>query len=96
MFGNSVGSGFGMVAYVSIAYIALMFALAPIVPESVGIYFFWGFWLIGLTQLVYVVPLYLRWKDKQPARAKGLVIGASTVALLNASCWGAFEALFRR
>ena len=44
---------------------------------------------VGAVQLLYVVPLflYLRRADR-PRTATGLVIAASIVALLNASCWG--------
>lgn len=43
----------------------------------------------GLVQLVYVVPLYLRLREKgRTETAKGLVIAASLIILINASCWG--------
>lgn len=44
---------------------------------------------IGLTQVIYIIPLYLRYqKTGQKNTAKGLVIIASITALLNATCWG--------
>lgn len=43
----------------------------------------------GVVQLAYVVPLYLRLRKKDRTEtAKGLVIAASLVILINASCWG--------
>ena len=51
--------------------------------------FFSGAGGIGLTQLIYIIPLYLRYQKKgQKNTAKGLVIIASIIALLNATCWG--------
>lgn len=44
---------------------------------------------IGLVQLVYVLPLFWRWKKKgKTDTIKGLTIAASITALLNATCWG--------
>lgn len=96
MFGNSVGSGVGTVAVLSLGFIVLTLTLGANLPGGAGLVCVWSFWVIGLTQVLYVVPLYLRWRAVKPAAGKGLIIGASIVALLNASCWGAFEAIFRR
>jgi hypothetical protein len=92
MFGNSVGNGFATVLLMTLVCLAAMIAT----PDGVANVAVFGFGGIGLTQLLYVIPLYLLWKDDKPASAKGLVIGASVVALLNASCWGAFFFIFRR
>jgi hypothetical protein len=94
MFGNSVGNGFATAIVLALVWIALIFAAMTTMHDgSVAVRGFWG---IGLFQLLYVIPLYIRWKDIKPASAKGLVIGASVVALLNASCWGAFFLIFPR
>lgn len=42
----------------------------------------------GVLQLVYVVPFYLYMRKKETATAKGIIIAASLVLLLNATCWG--------
>lgn len=49
---------------------------------------------IGLAQLIWVVPAvaYFR-KRNEPETAKGIIIIAGIVALLNASCWGIFASM---
>jgi hypothetical protein len=43
---------------------------------------------IGLIQLVYILPLYFRFKRQgQTATATGLVVAASFTALLSCACW---------
>lgn len=42
----------------------------------------------GLIQLVYMVPLYLFLRKREPATATGLVIAAGLVALANVTCAG--------
>lgn len=45
----------------------------------------------GLIQLIYIVPLYLHFRKKEKTEtAKGIVIAASLVMLINVFCWGAF------
>jgi hypothetical protein len=45
--------------------------------------------LIGVTQLVYMIPLILlALRRERKSLAKGLIIGAALTFLLNASCWG--------
>jgi hypothetical protein len=43
---------------------------------------------IGLTQLLYVIPLvfYLKWKRRYNWM-KGIMIGACLTAFINGSCW---------
>ncbi len=43
---------------------------------------------IGITQLIYVIPLifWLRWKRKW-GLMKGIILGAVITALLNGGCW---------
>jgi hypothetical protein len=46
--------------------------------------------LIGLTQLVYMVPaIVIALRRGRTSLAKGLIIGAAVTFLLNAACWGA-------
>ena len=52
---------------------------------------FWmvGITFVGLTQLVYVVPLFLYWrKSGRHMMARGAMIAGSTTILLNATCFG--------
>ena len=43
----------------------------------------------GLIQLIYMVPIYIYLRrTKRADTAKGLLIAASLVLLVNASCWG--------
>jgi hypothetical protein len=54
--------------------------------------------LIGLNQLVYLLPaLALAYKLNYPKTAQGLIIGGTLTFLLNAGCWGliAGPTLFR-
>lgn len=50
-----------------------------------------GLLFFGLFQLIYAIPLYfyLRTRHKT-STAKGLLIEACLVLLINATCWGAF------
>ena len=51
--------------------------------------------LIGLTQLVYMVPvIVLALRRQRRSLAKGLIIGAAVTFLLNAACWGALGFAF--
>jgi hypothetical protein len=44
---------------------------------------------IGVTQLIYVIPVALVYRKRGRIRAlKGLLSGAAVVFLLNATCWG--------
>lgn len=48
------------------------------------------FFMIGVSQLVYVIPLtIILWKDHRRA-ALLLIAAASVVFLLNSLCWGFF------
>jgi hypothetical protein len=45
--------------------------------------------LVGATQLLYVLPLFLVARRRGLTRlAQGLAIGAGVTILLNAACWG--------
>jgi hypothetical protein len=44
---------------------------------------------IGILQLLWIIPSYLHFRRKgQPETAKGILIAAGIVFLLNAGCWG--------
>ncbi|NEO88899.1 MAG: hypothetical protein F6K56_00890 [Moorea sp. SIO3G5] len=43
---------------------------------------------IGISQLIYVIPLIIRLKQQQRFEVmKGVIIGAVLTALLNGGCW---------
>jgi hypothetical protein len=53
---------------------------APIVIPALG---------IGLIQLLWVIPMVRSYRRKgETETAKGLIIQAAIVAMLNATCWG--------
>jgi hypothetical protein len=93
---DSVGRGVAVAIVLALATLVISYAGMIIRPDDIGNVAVWSFWGIGLTQLLYAIPLYIHWNESKPARAKGLVIGASIIALLNASCWGSFFFIFRR
>jgi hypothetical protein len=95
MSSDSVGRGVAIAILLALATLVLSFAGMAILPGDIGNVAVWSFWGIGLTQLLYAIPLYIHWNQSKPATAKGLVIGASIIALLNASCWGSFFFIFR-
>ncbi|MCP6761412.1 MAG: hypothetical protein NHB32_22350 [Fischerella sp. CENA71] len=70
-----------------LAYIELMLASQYNIrffQPIFGIYFFG----IGITQLVYIIPVLLRLKRQEKfALMKGVIIGAIVTALLNGGCW---------
>lgn len=66
------------------------------IPElqAVGLLFFV---VIGVAQLVYVIPaLIILHRRGQPRAVKGLIIGATITFLLNAACWGLVWGTFLR
>jgi len=51
--------------------------------------------LIGLSQLVYVVPAFLVLRNQgRMGMAKGVLIGAAVTFLLNAACFGLLLSMF--
>jgi hypothetical protein len=99
---------FGLgVAYAAAAHIAVgvTFAIAlplgfSLFPNSEAMQIFAmlaSFWLfgIGLSQLVYLVPLAVVLKRKQlPASLAGLLVSMGVVFLLSAACFGLFSSSF--
>ncbi|MEO1401634.1 MAG: hypothetical protein AAFV72_10365 [Cyanobacteria bacterium J06635_1] len=55
---------------------------------------FWSMFAIGLSQLIYMVPLIL-WFRKTRAYGwmKGFIAGAVITALLNGGCWLIFSSM---
>lgn len=89
---GSVGTGIGIALAADVVLFIVLLSVGPGLSDTAP-------WLsevltvamfgIGLTQLLYVVPLCLHFqKTGQKNTAKGLIIGASIVALLNVTCWG--------
>jgi hypothetical protein len=74
----------------------IIFLLGFIVGSIVGGYSVLSVWIGGslgflLIQLVYVIPLVLRFKRQgKIARMKGVIIGAVITALLNGACFLSF------
>jgi len=84
---RSLDTLFGVGIAIGIAVtIALTFPIGLLLPPLLFI-----IWSPGITQLIYVVPLHKWYRNKgRPEVAKGLLIGASLVFLLNATCWTMF------
>lgn len=74
--------------------VALMFAIAFITSQAslqfdaLFTIFFFAFFGIGITQLLYVIPLILWTKRKgRFDTMKGVIVGAVITLLLNGSCF---------
>ncbi|KOP24993.1 hypothetical protein AMR41_16320 [Hapalosiphon sp. MRB220] len=70
-----------------IAYIELIIAAQYNIRffQTIFVVYFFG---IGITQLVYIIPMLLRLKIQGKfALMKGVIIGAIFTALLNGGCW---------
>jgi hypothetical protein len=49
----------------------------------------WGIGIIGIVQLLWMLPAWLIYRRRgQEETAKGILIIACVVFMLNASCWG--------
>jgi hypothetical protein len=74
----------------------IIFLLGYIIGSILGGYTIFGVWIGGslgffLIQLLYVIPLVLRFKRQgKTARMKGVIIGAVITALLNGACFLSF------
>jgi hypothetical protein len=75
---------------------AVIFLLGFIIGSIIGGYSVLAIWIGGslgfsLIQLLYVIPLVLRFKRQgKIARMKGVIIGAVVTALLNGACFLSF------
>lgn len=96
---GSVGSGIGIVLAADVVLFIVLLSVGPGLSDAapwLSEVFTVAMFGIGLTQLLFVVPLYLHFrKTGQKNTAKGLVIGASIVALLNVTCWAAVMSIIR-
>jgi hypothetical protein len=82
-YGGSVGKGFGFAAAMNVGGLVVS---ALTIVTGVGIFILLAF---GLTQLLWLVPLYAYYKrEGETETAKGVLIAAGISFLLNATCWG--------
>jgi hypothetical protein len=78
---------------INILVALLIFLLGLGIGQYFGSYSFLNVWLIGLQglflwQLLYVIPLVIRYRRQQKfARMKGVIIAAVVTALLNGACY---------
>jgi hypothetical protein len=79
---NGAWQGFGLTVFLNVLvfYIFLSF-------------FAWISMYIGVTQLIYLIPLMI-WRRKSPGMLQGIIIGASVTFLLNAACFGIIFSAF--
>ncbi|MBX2866065.1 MAG: hypothetical protein KTR27_21135 [Leptolyngbyaceae cyanobacterium MAG.088] len=74
----------------------LIFVLGYTIGPMVGLYGFAVIWLFGYAgflfwQLLYVIPLILRFKRRRKfGMMKGVIMGATVTALLNGVCYLVF------
>ena len=89
---SDVISGFFLIMGMHIAAITIAIILA-IVGSYVKFYILatpliYGFFGIGLAQLLYVVPVIILLNQRQRwGLMKGVIIGAVITAFLNGGCW---------
>ena len=80
---GSIARGLGIGALLTLAGAV---ASLPLMVVYIGFVTLFG---IGLAQLIWMIPAYRRYKKRgETETAKGLLIIAGLVFLLNASCWG--------
>jgi len=80
---GSIARGLGIGALLTLAGAV---ASLPLMVIYIGFVTLFG---IGLAQLIWMIPAYRRYKKRgETETAKGLLIIAGLVFLLNASCWG--------
>jgi hypothetical protein len=80
---GSIARGLGIGALLTLGGALASLLLMVIV---IGFVLFFG---IGLAQLIWMIPAYRRYaKRGETETAKGLLIVAGLVFLLNATCWG--------
>ncbi len=87
-------NGFAQVFVLHFGFTALALLLVSLVGSSgwPGSAFIWFFTLLGLSQLLYVLPIMrLYWVRGRHEWVKGMAIAAILTMLLNGSCyWGSF------
>jgi hypothetical protein len=83
-----VWAGFGLVLLCHLIWLLLYGIGLLFLPESDSSAFLAAYLMIGVTQLVYVLPLavYSGFKNKQ--LLQGILLAALVTFLLNAACFG--------
>ena len=80
---GSIGRGLGIGALLTLGGVV---ASLPLMMIVIG---FVIFFCIGLGQLIWIIPAYRRYTRRgETETAKGILIIAGIVFLLNATCWG--------
>jgi hypothetical protein len=75
---GSVGKGIGMGAVLTLGCIVASLLLLPIFLAG-----------IGIVQCLWVIPAYVTYRNRgETETAKGILIAAGLVLLVNGSCWG--------
>jgi len=84
-----LGVGFGIAVGLSVVLAALAIGLGTLTDDEGFFVLGIGILLIGVAQLVVDVPLFV-WAMRRRAShfARGLIIAAGVVFLVNAGCWG--------
>jgi hypothetical protein len=82
-------NGFALVFVLHLGFIALALLLVSLAgTNGAGSAFIWFLTLLGLTQLLYVLPIMrLYWVRGKRERVKGMAIAAIGTMLLNGSCY---------
>jgi hypothetical protein len=98
---GEIFSGFFLVLGLHIAAF-IIGGLIGSITSSMGIYSLGGILLfsalgIGITQLIYIIPLII-WliRQRKWGMMKGVIIAAVLTALLNGGCWLWFAHTFNR
>lgn len=69
-----------------LVYVLNMLGIAAI--SQLNTLFIYAIFGIGISQLLYVIPLIIRLKQRQEwGMMKGVIIGAVLTVLLNGGCW---------
>jgi hypothetical protein len=79
-----------------LAYLIEVFVIKILPIKSFGLLWIYPVSGIGISQLLYVIPLIIRLKQRQEwGLMKGVIIGAVLTALLNGGCWLFLVGTFR-
>ncbi len=85
--------GIGLSLFLNIAFFLVLGLLGSFLSAIPGLgflssFFSWPIAGIGLSQLLYVIPIVISLKRKEKwGEMKGLIIGAVITFLLNGGCW---------
>jgi len=98
-FGKIISGFFLVIGLHILAFLAG--GLIGLIASSLGIYSIGSILLfsalgIGITQLIYIIPLIIRLvRQRNWGLMKGVIIAAVLTALLNGGCWLWFAGTFR-